>query len=97
MGLSFQTEKLAQLPTVTDLWGYEYDWNDIDKGWYPYRRFHFLEEIERIKTQNRIVKKFTKLGYKVMKIPSCLFETLLNQKNDDSIYVEKCSEGVRQT
>ena len=40
--------------------------------------------------QRKTVKKFTKLGYKVMKIPQFLYDTILDQRDEESLRTEKC-------
>ena len=63
---------------------------DSNKGWYPFRKYQFLHNLEAIKKQRKTVKKFTKFGYKVMKIPQFLYETLLDQRDEKSLHTEKC-------
>ena len=93
MRLSWHMENLIQQPTFTDLWGLEHDWNN-QKEWYPYRKYAILEQMEIIERQNKIVKKFTEFGFKVMDIPSYLFETLIHQRNWNSKSAEQCEHGM---
>ena len=88
--LTPESKELAKYPTITDFWGYKYNWNNTDEGWYPYRRYLFLELLEQIMNQRKTVKKFTELGYKVMPIPTFLYETILDQKDEKSLNVENC-------
>ena len=85
-----EVEELAKNPTITDFWGFQHNWTNAEEGWYPFRRYQFLENLESIKKQRKTVKKFTKLGYQVMKIPKFLYETLLDQRNEKSLHVEEC-------
>ena len=88
--LSPEMKELAKTPTITDYWGFQYNWTNTDEGWYPFRKYLFLEVLKKIKIQRETVKKFTEFGYKVMPIPPFLFETILDQKEEKSIQVEKC-------
>ena len=90
MNLEPEVEELAKNPTITDFWGFQYNWTNAEEGWYPFRRYQFLENLESIKKQRKSVKKFTKLGYQIMKIPKFLYETILDQRNEKSLHVEEC-------
>ena len=90
--LTPESKELAKYPTITDFWGYKLDWNNTDEGWYPYRRYLYLEKLEEIMKQRKTVKKFTEFGYKVMAIPTFLYETIVDQKDEKSIEVENCQK-----
>lgn len=85
-----EVEELAKNQTITDLWGFQHNWTNAEEGWHPFRRYQFLKNLESIKKQRKSVKKFTKLGYKVMKIPNFLYETLLDQREEKSLHIEEC-------
>ena len=87
-------KELAKFSTITDMWGFRHNWTNIDEGWYPLRKYIYLDRLELQKKQRNTVKKFTEFGYKVMKIPTFLYETLINQRDEASIREENC-ENVK--
>ena len=92
--LNPEVKELAKNSTITDMWGFKHNWTNIDEGWYPLRRYIYLDLLELEKKQRRTVKKFTEFGYKVMKIPTFLYQTLISQRDEASIREENC-ENVK--
>ena len=64
LNLSPEMEALITYPTYTDLWGVEYNWTNIDEGWYPMRKYKYLSHINHINFQRKNIRRFTDLGYK---------------------------------
>jgi len=93
LNITSELEVLAQNPTYTDWWGVVYNWTSIDAGWYPMKKQYYLRQIELLKFQTKAIRRFTEIGYKVMKIPPVLYETILNQRNMQSLQKEDC-EGL---
>ena len=62
--LSPKVEDLVRYPTYTDLWGFQYNWTNNDEGWYPMRKYDYLNRLEDISFQRKNIKRFTELGYK---------------------------------
>ena len=91
---SQEEENIINQPTFTDQWGFVNNWIDLDDGWYTYRRYLFYDSSRSLQKQINMVKKYTKNGYKVMDIPKFLYKTLLEERNLNSLRVEKCQYGI---
>ena len=61
--ISPEIVNLLKYPKYKDLFGIEYDWKNIDEGWYPLRRLQYLIYLENIKNHRKRLKRFTQLGY----------------------------------
>ena len=64
LNLSPKMEALIEHPTYSDFWGFQYNWTNTDEGWYPMRKYDYLNRLEDIDFQRKNIKRFTELGYK---------------------------------
>ena len=67
-----------------DLWGIELNWKKSDEGWDLARRHQYLNFVRMMKDQRKNIRKFTKLGYKVMKIPQNVYDLILSERQGNS-------------
>ena len=66
--LKFRKRKHVKA-TYTDIWGYEYDWFNLEDGWTEFRRENMSILEDWVKNQMATIPKFTRTGYKKMRIP----------------------------
>ena len=66
------------------------NWTKSEDGWDLSRRHQYLEIVRLMKIQTRTVKKYTKLGYKVMKIPETLYDLILSERQNEPMIIETC-------
>ena len=63
-----------------DLWGIEINWKKSEEGWDLARRHQYLTLVRMMKDQRKNIRKFTKLGYKKMKIPENVYDLILSER-----------------
>ena len=68
-----------------DLWGYKHNWLDSEDGWDENRRKLFISRQKKGIYQTKHIPKYTKHGYKKMKIPTELYE-LINKIRRDIVF-----------
>ena len=74
-------DKTLDKPYFIDHLGYKLNWTDLNDGWTQSWRETYMKLQKRINLQIGMgPPRFTKLGYKKMKIPEHLLETLKTQK-----------------
>ena len=76
--------------SYVDLWGHRIDWHNLEDGWTHTKRFEYLRDVERMLWQMENIPKYTLHGYKKMKIPSLLHESILKERNSSIIEPEEC-------
>ena len=76
--------------SYVDLWGHKIDWHNLEDGWTHTKRFEYLRDVERMLWQMENIPKYTLHGYKKMKIPSLLHESILKERNSSIIEPEEC-------
>ena len=86
LNLSPKMEVLVKHPTYTDLWGFQYNWTNTDEGWYPMRKYDYLNRLEDINFQRKNIKRFTELGYK-----GAFHLILMIKENLKEIFMSSCS------
>ncbi len=61
-------------PFFTDLWGYKINWLDPEDGWDNLKRSELLKlHLNNIKQPDELTR-YTKMGYKKVKIPTQLYQ-----------------------
>ena len=74
----------------TDLWGYGVNWTNKEDGWNIDKKLLILSAKKEIIRQMQIMPKFTKQGFKKMKIPKELHLRLLQARNNSVLSPEFC-------
>ena len=85
-----ELEKIHNQKYFTDLWGYKVDWRNPADGWNEKKRTMMLAAKKLIIRQMQVMPKFSKLGYKKMKIPKELHLKLLEARNQSKLIGEEC-------
>ena len=78
--LSEEEVSALEKPTFKDLWGVELNWTNSDEGWDLARRHQYLNIVRVMRDQKKNLKKFTKLGYNVIKIPQNVYDLILSER-----------------
>ena len=76
--------------TYTDLWGYEYDWYNLEDGWTEFRRENMSRIENWVKNQMKTIPKFTRTGYKKMRIPQKMHKMILKARQIDNFTYPDC-------
>ena len=79
-------------PTFKDLWGYEFNWYDLEDGWHSKKRNYHRKLNKQTLWQSKIMPGYTKNGYTKMKIPHQLYELIKEARNESRIIPERCDE-----
>ena len=75
---------------IKDLWGFTVNWTNKDDGWNLDKRLHFLANRKQILWQTNVVPRYTKGGYKKLKIPASLYHDILAIRNSSKLTPETC-------
>ena len=76
--------------TYTDIWGYEYDWFSLEDGWTKFRRENMSSIENWVKNQMEIIPKFTRTGYKKMRMPQKMHKMILKARQVDNFTYPDC-------
>ena len=74
-----------QKPYYQDSFGIKMDWMDPNDGWCQHRRLIWMKYRRMFNQQLLDIPRYTKLGFKKMRIPKKLFDVI----------VEECDENFR--
>ena len=83
-----------QKPYYEDHFGIKMDWMDPNNGWSQHRRLEWMYFRRQCNKQLIDFPKYTKLGFQKMKIPKKLYDTIVEQC-DDNYKDEKCDPGTQ--
>ena len=75
-----------------DIWGYTINWLNPEDGWTKMRQQLTYTIRQMTIDQIEMMPALTKYGYKKMKIPTDLFQSILQAKLNSTMYPEKCKE-----
>ena len=77
-------------PVYYDLWGYPVDWTDLGDGWDQTKRDDLMRMMNQIITQSPSLENYTEIGYIKTKIPTQLYQDILNQRQIQNLMFERC-------
>ena len=82
-----------QKPYYQDHFGIKMNWMDPNDGWSQHKRLDWMKHRRMFNQQLLEMPKYTKSGFKKMKIPKKLFD-LIVEECDDNFKYETCENGV---
>ena len=82
-----------QKPYYQDHFGIKMNWMDPNDGWCQHKRLDWMKHRRMFNQQLLEMPRYTKLGFKKMKIPKKLFD-LIVEECDDNFKYETCEGGV---
>ena len=77
-------------PFFKDLWGYVMNWTDPEEGWSKIKRIKVLKLKEKMVLQSAAMNKYSKHGYKKMKMPKELLKKIIEVRNKAVLEPEIC-------
>ena len=86
--LTDEEREIFSQPVLKTKWGFQVNWTD--ENWDRQGRAIYVSTIKDIEAKRNQLKKFTELGYKLEKIPTELYQGILEERRPQKTFPETC-------